>query len=292
MVYGQLGRSGVYAVQQLIRLLSQYSRDDNTPSRLKLLREVLHTLPESHALRNNRAIMSAADLDSDAGLVDLFLHACDVAMDARQLDGLLTSAGLASISHLPRRRTNPASMLPPQARAPVLHELTKQMNAVDSALFCELWSGDAIIHTVLAKFSLADLSSSTHLIPSIASSFSDALLAANQETVITSSAWTAFSSWSLVPCFIYPEDILQRYVVRTDVGLSFRGSVMPWSQRISDILMCCEGTKTLGRIYAAKCSDSALFIQDIQVLWSTLEPLGLLCASLTPFPFLWDHSYK
>ena len=35
-----------------------------------------------------------------------------------------------------------------------------------------------------------------------------------------------------------------------------------------------------------------LFVADVQSVWAMLEPMGLLVASLTPLPCLWDHSYK
>ena len=73
MVYGRYGRTGIYQMQALMRLINDGIAD--TPPRIRNAREVLGSLPPTNWFR--RAGQHFEDLENDAGIYDLFLHAQD-----------------------------------------------------------------------------------------------------------------------------------------------------------------------------------------------------------------------
>lgn len=103
MVYGELGRSGVYAAQDLLRELAP---PDMAPSeRLALARRVVRALPEGNLLRRNPLLGDHAS--SDAGLFDLLLHARDRAYRVPGVLALLDAARLRLVGFIEPIRYRP-----------------------------------------------------------------------------------------------------------------------------------------------------------------------------------------
>jgi hypothetical protein len=270
--------------------------------------QTLATIPPSHPLNRNSHIMSAADLDTDAGLVDLFLHATDVAQDAALLDALVHRAGLVTMARLPRTRTDPRLVLPSPAEAPMLHALLPTLNATERALLCELWSGSATRHTLLAT--------RPSVVVDPALTFQHALAAVrpgHDSDAVVAAAWTALGEWVLVPFFMYPEDIARLFVPVPGSDGSRCQWHTAWSHlptvaatALPLVLLQCDGERPLRHVYDHFVSqqrkvggDEAAhtvllneFVTHVRALWELLESLGLLVASRTPFPLLWEHSYK
>src|SRR6201999_184496 len=71
MVYARYGRAQVYAFQDLFRLMGL----GQTAADLAVVRNVIGSLPGDHPLKNY--LRRAEDLNSDAGMVDTFLHRRD-----------------------------------------------------------------------------------------------------------------------------------------------------------------------------------------------------------------------
>jgi hypothetical protein len=315
MMYGALGRTGVYAVQRLMRVLREARRrrrhhdqneDDDaeadTAWELDVLSEVLRHLPPTHPLRCNRAMMNAADLDSREGRVDLFLHACDTACEIDQLDALLHCAGLQVCARLPRGRADAELSLPAHAAAPHLRSVVGALSSAEEALVCELFSGAHACHVVLATRASGDAIGA--LLPCTVSSFPDALEAAFEELThsaveatelarggtaavlpCSTALWAELRRWVLVPVFVYTEDIEQRY--GAELALLSRAAT-----RL--VLRNIDGERTLQHVFDryAQTESVGAFLADVRALWRLLEPRGLLCGSLTPFPLLWEHSYQ
>jgi SAM-dependent methyltransferase len=89
MVYGALGRRGVYDIQNAMKLLAD-GLDDST--RLDLVRRLLDGLPESHWLRRNPFVADHFQ-GGEAGLYDLLLHSRDRAYTIPQLLAFLDAGG-------------------------------------------------------------------------------------------------------------------------------------------------------------------------------------------------------
>jgi len=107
MVYGALGRTGVYPMQSLLRLLA-----DEAPlaDRVELARRLLRKLPPTNWLARNPAVADHLGGD-DAGLVDLLLHGRDRAYLLPELRRLVEGAGLALAGLVEPWRYDPLSYL-------------------------------------------------------------------------------------------------------------------------------------------------------------------------------------
>jgi 2-polyprenyl-3-methyl-5-hydroxy-6-metoxy-1,4-benzoquinol methylase len=100
MVYGACGRAAIYPMQALLRLVNTGASDEETC--VRRARAVLDGLPEGHPTRLVAA--RTIDIDSDAGLYDLFLHSVDRAYTVPELYGFLGDAGLRLVAFAPDTR--------------------------------------------------------------------------------------------------------------------------------------------------------------------------------------------
>lgn len=97
MLYGQYGRTGVYQMQDLMRLVNKGASD--THSMVDNTRIVLGTLPETNWFRRGANLFTPRLEASDAELYDMFLHSRDRAYSVPQLYQLLDGAGLHFVEH-------------------------------------------------------------------------------------------------------------------------------------------------------------------------------------------------
>ncbi len=109
MVYAPHGRTGVYMLQDALRLLAP---PDMAPAaRLDVARRLMRNLPESAWLRMNRSFSDHLD-GGDAGLYDLLLNPRDRSYDVAGLHALLDAAGLRITALMEPMRYDPAAYLP------------------------------------------------------------------------------------------------------------------------------------------------------------------------------------
>ncbi len=113
MLYGELGRTGVYPAQEMLRQLAG-SRPDG--EKLALARRLLKDLPASNWLLRNPHVSD--HLADDAGLYDLLLHSRDRAYRVPEIFDLLESAGLRLVTFIEPLRYEPASYLRDPSPAP------------------------------------------------------------------------------------------------------------------------------------------------------------------------------
>ena len=110
MLYGTLGRSGVYETQEMLRSLAASS--DETPDleqQVDLARRLLAALPATNRLARNPFL--GDHKRSDAELVDLLLHSRDRAYRVPEIDRLCAEAELQVVSFVPPARYRPESYL-------------------------------------------------------------------------------------------------------------------------------------------------------------------------------------
>ena len=107
MVYGALGRTGVYPMQAAIRALAGDAPDGE---RLAVARRLLDDLPRANWLRRNPYIGDHLTGD-DAALYDLLLHSRDRAYTVPELAALAAGAGLAITGLIEPVRYDPATYL-------------------------------------------------------------------------------------------------------------------------------------------------------------------------------------
>jgi SAM-dependent methyltransferase len=141
MLYGALGRTGVYPMQAMLRDLTT---DLPAAERVALARRLLNDLPASNWLRLNPHV--GDHLGSDAGLFDLLLHSCDRAYTVPEIHGFLSGAGLRLVSFIEKLRYEPASYL----HDPILRRATAALDQQSRAAFAEQLCGSLKTHTFYA----------------------------------------------------------------------------------------------------------------------------------------------
>jgi ubiquinone/menaquinone biosynthesis C-methylase UbiE len=145
MVYGTLGRTGVYPVQAMLRTLTAHAPAPAlTPAaQIATARDLLKQLPVTNWLRRNPAIGDHL-AGGDAGLHDLLLHAQDRAYTVPELAELVQGAGLAITAFIEPWRYDPASYL---SDAGLLRRL-ERLDPIARAAFAEQLAGNLKRHTV------------------------------------------------------------------------------------------------------------------------------------------------
>ena len=139
MLYGALGRTGVYHAQAMLKMLSQ--NDEVLAARIDLAKRLVGQLPATNWLACNSAI-GDYKLGEDAAIVDLLLHARDRAYDVDEIDQLVRGAGLEIVSFIDPWRNNPEIYLSDvklKARLAALAPLAR-------ARFAELLAGNIKSH--------------------------------------------------------------------------------------------------------------------------------------------------
>jgi len=93
MVYAPYGRTGIYQMQNLMRLVNGDEQDSRI--RIAETKGILESLPETHWIKVTEKLgMKNSDLNNDAGVHDLFLHAKDRAFTILEVHEFLDKCGL------------------------------------------------------------------------------------------------------------------------------------------------------------------------------------------------------
>jgi ubiquinone/menaquinone biosynthesis C-methylase UbiE len=97
MLYGALGRTGIYPAQEMLRTLAPQSL--TVAERIRLARKLLSGLPESNWLRRNPAMNHPNS--GDAELFDSLLHSRDRAYSVEEISELVCEAKLRFLTFIP-----------------------------------------------------------------------------------------------------------------------------------------------------------------------------------------------
>jgi SAM-dependent methyltransferase len=145
MVYGTLGRTGVYPVQAMLRTLNAYAPAPAvTPTaQLATARDLLKQLPVTNWLWRNPAIGDHL-AGGDAGLHDLLLHAQDRAYSVAELADLVRGGGLEIVAFIEPWRYDPASYLTDRG----LLQRLERLDPIARAGFAEQLAGNLKRHSV------------------------------------------------------------------------------------------------------------------------------------------------
>lgn len=107
MLYGRYGRTAVYMMQELFRILGATEQSD---ADLALVKQTIAALPPEHPLR--AYAKRSSDMKYDAGLVDLFLHKQDRPYTVGEVLDLTRDAGMAFQGWIEPMRYNPDGGVP------------------------------------------------------------------------------------------------------------------------------------------------------------------------------------
>ncbi len=141
MVYAPHGRTGVYMVQDALRMLTP--AEEPPPARLEIAKRVMRHLPESAWLRGNRYFADHIS-GGDAGLYDLLLNPRDAAFTVPALAAILEQAGLRPTCWVEPMRYDPATWLPD----PKLRERAATLDPVARGALAEALTGNMSTHVV------------------------------------------------------------------------------------------------------------------------------------------------
>lgn len=145
MVYGTLGRTGVYPAQAMLRTLSAQmpAPARTSAAQVQIARALLKQLPVTNWLRRNPALGDHL-AGGDAGLYDLLLHSQDRAYEVGELAALAAGAGLEIAAFIEPWRYDPASYL---SDADLLRRLDG-VPMIARAAFAEQLAGNLKRHIV------------------------------------------------------------------------------------------------------------------------------------------------
>jgi SAM-dependent methyltransferase len=146
MVYARCGRTGVYQMQELLRLINRGETDMRV--QLKNARAVLADLPPSNWFKRGEELVNDQNR-GDAGLYDLLLHTQDRAYSIPELYEYLAKADLRLVEFcMPWARFH----LDPDFLTddPRLRERFAAMEPMQRQAAAELMTGNVIMHMVYA----------------------------------------------------------------------------------------------------------------------------------------------
>ncbi|WP_299396555.1 bifunctional 2-polyprenyl-6-hydroxyphenol methylase/3-demethylubiquinol 3-O-methyltransferase UbiG [Pelagibius sp.] len=142
MVYGTLGRNGVYPLQEMLRSLAG---DRSLADQVALARRLLKTLPSSNLFARNPVLRDHSG--SDAELVDLLLHSQDRAYLVEEVAALVEGAGLRLVSFIEPIRYDPATYV----KDPVILKELSSLAPLERAAFAEKLAGNIKTHIFYAS---------------------------------------------------------------------------------------------------------------------------------------------
>jgi SAM-dependent methyltransferase len=141
MLYAPHGRTGVYMVQEALRLLAP--ADEAPTARLDVAKRVMRHLPETAWLRRNGFLDDHVN-GGDAGLYDLLLNPRDRAFTVHELHALVAGEGMEVTCWVEPARYDPIPLLPdPRLRARV-----EALDPIDRAALAETLAGNVSAHIV------------------------------------------------------------------------------------------------------------------------------------------------
>ena len=142
MVYGELGRTGVYPMQDMMRMLTAGDEDD---AKVALARRLMAQLPATNWLNRNPFVGDHLE-GGDAGLYDLLLHGRDRAYRVAEIAALAEGAGLALTALVEPARYDPASYI----SDPGLRRRLEGLSWIERCAFAELLAGNMRKHVFYA----------------------------------------------------------------------------------------------------------------------------------------------
>lgn len=144
MVYAPHGRTGVYMLQDALRLLAPPELEPAV--RLDTARRVMKHLPETAWLRGNRSVSDHL-AGGDAGLYDLLLNPRDRAFGVPDLASLVSDADMTITCWVEPIRYDPAPLLP-DAR---LRSRIAALPPLDRAALAEALAGNIAAHIIYCR---------------------------------------------------------------------------------------------------------------------------------------------
>ncbi len=147
MLYGELGRRGVYEVQAMLKRLEG---EERFPQRIERAQRLLAALPPTNWLKRNPFL--GDHKRGDAELADLLLHPLDRPFRVAEVGALLETAELQLVSFIEPARYDPRSYL----KDPRLLKEAAKLGSLERAAFAEELAGNIKTHIFYATAQAGD----------------------------------------------------------------------------------------------------------------------------------------
>lgn len=145
MVYGTIGRTGVYQMQELMRKVNKVDKDMET--KIENTKKILVSLPATNWFKKAEYLFFDYLRNGDEGLYNLFLHELDVSFTIRELYDWIWHADLQFVEHdqfMRRIKLSPDTYIKNEK---LMTKIFKRTNIIQQAIG-ELMTGDILVHSV------------------------------------------------------------------------------------------------------------------------------------------------
>ena len=148
MVYAQYGRTGVYQIQEIMRMVNEgvQSRQEEVKNGW----EVINALPQTNWYNRGKDLLADHVSHGDVGMYDMFLHKQDRAYTVPEIYEFVEKAGLNFVefnSAHSRVMLNIGNYI----KNPELLKRLKKMDKIKQQAICEIMSGAIIKHSFYAS---------------------------------------------------------------------------------------------------------------------------------------------
>lgn len=252
MAYGQLGRTGVYHVQDMLRLAGAGQTD------VPLARALLGALPETNWHRRN-AIFAETANEPDVEVADRYLNPADRAFTVAELRDIMNAAGLEIAAFVPSLLYDPGS----EIGDPALRERVGKLSWIDRCIFAELFHGDIAMHNF-------------YVVKTGRRPDADRLLGEK----------TAIPIMTSIPAGQAPTIANGRYGFTMKCGPLSRQLALPGTEHTAGILRAVDGTKTLQQIHRTLPGNLSWrqFQREFALAYRGLNGAGEMVFSMAPIP--------
>jgi SAM-dependent methyltransferase len=157
MVYGLYGRTGVYQIQEIMKMVNHDV--ENRIEEVMNAKSIISALPDTNWFQRGRELITDHIHFGDIGIYDLFLHKQDRAYSIPQFHEFANKAGLhfVQFSDLTERMT---LRIENYIKDFSLLQKIKKMDIVKQQAICELIAGNVIKHTAYLTKSKKNVSAS------------------------------------------------------------------------------------------------------------------------------------
>lgn len=156
MVYGKIGRTGIYHMQDLLRLVNTDAK--NKEQEIGNAKVFINNLPRNNWFNRGNVLAVGDHITfGDVGIYDLFLHKQDVAYTILELHQLIEQSGLKFIDYsCPTERVK--LDIKQYINDVTVINKVKKLGLINEQYICELLVGDIIKHQVYLtnKINIAD----------------------------------------------------------------------------------------------------------------------------------------
>ncbi|UUX49843.1 class I SAM-dependent methyltransferase [Nisaea acidiphila] len=252
MAYGQLGRTGVYHVQDMLRMSGAGHED------VKMARALLGALPETNWHRRN-AIFAHTENEPDVEIADRYLNPADRAFSVSELRDIMNAAGLEIAAFVPPLLYDAATEIADRE----LRERIAKLAWIDRCIFAELFHGDIAMHNF-------------YVVKAGRRPDADRLLGEKSAIPIMTS----------IPTGQAPTVANGRYGFSMKFGPQIRQLALPGTEHTAAIIRAIDGTKTLQQIHRTLPGNLSWrqFQREFALVYRGLNGAGEMVLSMSPIP--------